>query len=371
VYNRIAHVNMLSDWVLFKLSGALVTEPTCGSSSGIFDLEKRSWSRKLVAMAQLPDDIYPEVHETGTIIGEVSKRASSQTGLKRGTPVIAGGGDTQLALLGTGAVKPGLFTIVGGTFWQTTATCDRPLIDPNYRLRTLCHAVPHQWMTEGIGFYHGFTMRWFRDGFCQTEKQVAAQQDDDAYFLMEKQAEKIAPGSNGVQAVFSDVMNARNWKHAVPSLVGFDLMNAGGTGKAACIRAIEENAAYTCRGHFDILKEISGYSPETITFCGGSSKGFLWPQILADVLGVRIKIPEVKEATSLGSAMCACVALGWYDDVNTAGRRFVKWEREVVPNDENVKAYDECYERWRKVYPYLLSIADDGLLPSMWRAPGT
>ncbi len=371
VYNRIAHMNMLSDWVLYKLSGVLVTEPTCGSSSGIFDLEKRTWSRELVSMAQLPDDIYPEVHETGTIVGEVSNRAASQTGLKRGTPVVAGGGDTQLALIGTGAARPGLFTIVGGTFWQTTAISDRPLIDPDYRLRTLCHAVPHQWMTEGIGFYHGFTMRWFRDGFCESEKLSAAGQGDDAYHLMEKLAETIAPGSNGVQAVFSDIMNARNWKHAVPSLVGFDLMNAAGTGKAACIRAIEENAAYTSRGHFEILKEISGYSPETITFCGGSSKGFLWPQILADVLGVRIKIPEVKEATSLGSAMCVSAALGWYGDVIEAAGRFVKWEREVLPKKDNIKAYDECYESWRKVYPYLLSIADDGLLPSMWRAPGT
>jgi len=371
VYDRIAHMNMLSDWVLFKLSGNIVTEPTCGSSSGIFDLKKRTWSQALVKTAELPFDIYPPVYEPATIIGQVSERAAFETGLKKGTPVITAGGDTQLALLGTGAVEPGSFTIVGGTFWQTTAVVDWPLIDPKYRLRTLCHAVPDQWMVEGIGFYHGFTMRWFRDGFCKMDKKEAARRGVDAYYLMEKQAQKIPPGSNGVQAIFSDVMNARRWKHAVPSLIGFNLMDAEGTGKASCIRAIEENAAYTSRGHIEILREISGYSPDQITFCGGSSKGILWPQILADVFGVRIKIPFLKEATSLGSAMCAGVALGWFKDVNEAARNLVKWKREVLPINENVKVYNDHYNRWRKVYPYLLSIADDGLLPSMWHAPGT
>jgi autoinducer 2 (AI-2) kinase len=188
---------------------------------------------------------------------------------------------------------------------------------------------------------------------------------------MEKKAEKIPPGSNGVHAIFSDVMNARKWKHALPSFVGFDIMKAEGTGKASCIRSIEENAAYTSRGHLEILKNISGYSPDTITFCGGSSKGILWPQITADVLRVRIRIPEIVESTSLGSAMCSGVALGWFSDVKEASQKLVKWKREILPIRENVKAYNEHYTHWRKVYPYLLSIADDGLLPSMWQAPGT
>ena len=64
------------------------------------------------------------------------------------------------------------------------------------------------------------------------------------------------------------------------------------------IRAIEENAAYTSRGHLDILRELSGYSIEEAIFCGGSSKGFLWPQITADVLGLPMKIPEVKEVVA-------------------------------------------------------------------------
>ena len=208
---------------------------------------------------------------------------------------------------------------------------------------------------------------------CALSNEVneAKELNVDPYFLMEKLAEKVPAGSNGVQALFSDVMNARNWKHGAPSLMGFDIMRPEDTGKAACIRAIEEQAAYTSRAHFEILKEISKYKPREITFCGGSSKGFLWPQIMADVLGMRMKVPVIKEATALGSFLCAATALGWYQNIQEAVKKVVLWEREIIPLDENVKAYIDYYNLWRKVYPYILTIADKGILPSMWRAPGT
>jgi autoinducer 2 (AI-2) kinase len=370
-YERIAHIHMLSDWVLFPLCGEIVTDATCGSSSGIFDLRKRSWAKDTITRADLPENIYPPVHEPGTVIGRISKKASRETGLPAGVPVITAGGDTQLALLGSGAVTPGICTIIGGTFWQTTIVADRPIIDPQYRLRTLCHALPDQWMVEGIGFYHGFVMRWFRDGFCNMEKREASDRRIDPYCVMEEMASEIPPGSNGIQAIFSDIMNARQWKHAAPSLMGFDVLKPDKTGKAACIRAIEENAAYTSRGHLDILKELSDSTPSEATFAGGSSKGFLWPKIMADVLGLPMRIPMVKEATSLGSLLCAGVALGWYGSFSEAARRVVKWEREVEPDKKNSKTYEEHYQRWREVYKHALSMVDAGLLKSMWQAPGT
>lgn len=370
LYERISYMSMLSDWVLFKLCGEIVTEITCGSSSGIFDLKNRTWSSELIKITKLPENIYPKVCEPGTIIGKVTKEAAYFTGLREGTPVITGGGDTQMALVGVGAISPGSFTIIGGSFWQTTVITSWPLIDPKFRLRTLCHALPKQWMVEGVGFYHGFTMRWFRDGFCEEEKIKSKKKKLDTYYLMEEIAKKIPPGSNGVNAIFSNIMNARKWKHAVPSFVGFNILSPEKTGKAACIRAIEEGAAYTSRAHFEILKELSGYDPEVVVFCGGSSKGELWPQILADVLGKVIKIPVIKEATSLGSAICASVALGWFNETKEAIEKLVRWEREITPIENNTEAYSNYYRLWLKIYPYLVSIADDGLLPPLWKAPG-
>ena len=329
IYDQIAHMHMLSDWALFELSGRYVTDPSIGSSSGIFDLTKRDWSDEICQIADLPRGVYADVCKSGTIIGKVTKKAAETTGLLEGTPVITSGGDTQLALVGVGAVKPGMYTLCGGTFWQATLVTDKPLYDPQFRLRLGCHAVPGQWMTEGIGFYLGFTMRWFRDGFCQEEKRQAEQQGKDAYELMEKLASGMPAGSNGVQAIFSFVMDVKKWRHATPSFVGFDIVAPDKTGKAACIRAIEENAAYVSRSHFETLAELSGSPPSEITFAGGSSKGFLWPQIMADVLGVPVKIPKVKEATSLGSAITVLTTLGETKDWSEAVERVVHWDRTV------------------------------------------
>ena len=92
---------------------------------------------------------------------------------------------------------------------------------------------------------------------------------------------------------------------------------------------------------------------------------------MADVLGIRIKVPVIKEATSLGSFLCAATALGWFQNIREAVKKVVLWKDEYRPFVKNVKAYTKYYNLWRKVYPYTLSIADKGLLPSMWRAPGT
>ena len=370
VYDEIAHMNMLSDWVLFKLSGELVTDPSIGSSSGIFDLSTRKWSSELTELANLPKDIYAPVYECGTMIGKVDRAAAEATGLKEGTPVITGGADTQLALVGVGAVKPGMYTVCAGTFWQTTVTADKPLIDPEFRPRTLCHAVPGQWMSEGIGFYHGFVMRWFRDGFCEEEKRQAEAEGVDTYALMEKLAATMPAGSNGLQAIFANIMDAKRWRHATPSLVGFDVLAPEKTGKAASIRAIEEGAAYVTRGHMDVLVDLTGKPPQEVTFAGGSSKGFLWPQIIADVLGAKVNIPVVKEATSLGAAVCVLMSMGECSTWEEAAQRVVRWDRSFEPDVETHKFYNEAFQHWKEVYEYMLPMADDRVMPSLWRAPG-
>ncbi len=371
IFEQVQHMNMLSDWVLFRLSGRFVTDPSVGSSSGMFNLRKRSWSDEIIDMCELPKGIYPEVFESGTPIGEVTKEAAELTSLREGTPVVAGGADTQLALLGVGDITPDAWSIVAGTFWLTTVVWDEPLIDPKCRPRTLCHAVPGQWMTEGVGFLIGQQARWFRDGFCQEEIQRAEKENVDPYFLMEKLAESVSPGANGIIGLFSDYHNSKFWKHAAPSLLNFDIYNPFQSGKPQSIRAIWESAAYTAYKNFLVLTELTGKRPKEITFCGGSSKGFLWPQIIADVFGVDVNVPVVKEATSFGCAMCVGIGTGLFKGPQDAVERWVKTDKVFHPNQEAHEKYRKLFERWNDVYAGFMHIVNKGLLTPMWRAPGT
>jgi autoinducer-2 kinase len=370
VFDAIAHVGMLSDWALYRLTGRFVTDASSGSSSGLFDLASRTWSPELLDLVGLSPAVVPEVLESGTVVGPVTSRASEETGLAAGTPVVVGGADTQLGLVGIGVVEPDHLTLVGGSFWQLTAVSDRPLIDPDARVRTLCHTVPGQWMTEGIGFYCGIAMRWFRDAFCELEVAAAARRGVDAYVVMEEAAATIPAGSNGVVALFSNVMDVKRWVQGPPGFVGFDVEHPETSNRRACIRALEEQAAYASRGHLAIIEELTGRSHGEILFTGGAAKGRLWPQIVADVLGVQVRVPEVKESTALGAAIYAGIGSGMYDDLSEVVGRLVRFEATYAPDPVDCAAYEEHFERWSKLYPRQLSLAEEGLLNPMWWPAG-
>ena len=134
-------------------------------------------------------------------------------------------------------------------------------------------------------------MRWFRDAFCESQHAEAQRDGVDVYDLLERQAAALPPGANGVVGIFSNLMNAKHWVHASPAFIGFDITRPASSCQTECFRAIEESAAYVSRGHLGIVEEIAGIDVDEAVFTGGAAKGALWPQIVADVLGVPVRIP--------------------------------------------------------------------------------
>jgi autoinducer-2 kinase len=370
VFSSIAHVGMLGDWILTRLTGEFVTDPSLGSSSGMFELAERTWSEQVLGLCGLDPAVFPPVLDPGTVIGGVTATAAEETGLRAGTPVAVGGADTQLSLLGIGVTQPGRVTIVGGSFWQCTVVLDVPLIDPMARLRTLCHTDAGRWMMEGIGFWCGIVMRWFRDAFCELEAAEARQTGEDVYSVMERKATRVPPGSGGITGIFSNVMQTNRWIHASPAFIGFDVAHPERSGRVECFRALEESAAYVTRGHMQIIEELTEIDVGDAVLTGGAAKGKLWPQIVADTLGIPVRIPVVKESTALGAAICAGVGAGLYEDGQTAAAHLVEFERTIEPDAANAATYRQLYEQWLALYAGQLELSEAGLAPPMWRAAG-
>jgi autoinducer 2 (AI-2) kinase len=365
----VAGLGLLSDWILYRLSGVQVTEPSCGSSTGMFTLSRRSWSEQIAQTCGLPPQVLPPVVDPGTVIGQVTAAAAEQTGLRAGTPVVAGGADTQLGLLGCGAL-PGEYTVVGGTFWQSTLLLSEPLVDPKARLRTLCHVEPGTWMLEGIGFYCGMAMRWFRDGFCAAQVAEASRRGVDPYVVMEDLAAQVPVRPHGVLAIMSNLMNAGRWVHASPSILQFDLGDPAASGTGACVRALEEAAAFVARGHRDIITEITGRDFSELVFTGGAARGRLWPQIMADTLGVPVHVPAVTESSALGAALCAGTGAGIYASVTELRERLRTRAATFEPAPDAVAVGDQRYAVWQDAYRRMLAMSEDGLLSPLWRAAG-
>lgn len=369
IYEKTVAINMISDWVLTKLSGVIATDPSNGGTSGIFSLQTRRWETSMAREVGLKDDIFPPVHEPGTVIGEVTRRAAEETGLAEGTPVVMGGGDVQLGSAGLGVVKAGDVAVLGGTFWQQLVNMEQPSTHPDMDIRINPHVIPGVSQAEGITFFSGLVMRWFRDALCQDEKAKAQKRGIDPYALLEELASKVPAGSHGILPIFSDTMHYGKWYHAAPSFLNLSI-DPEKSSKAAMFRALEENAAIVSMLNLEAIFRFTGVQTDTITFAGGASKGALWCQILSDVTGKRVKIPNVNEATALGGAFAAGVATGVYGSIEEAATSLVAWDKVYEPEMQNHERYREVAGQWEKAYAAQLALVDAGVTTSMWKAPG-
>ncbi|MDD5211112.1 MAG: autoinducer-2 kinase [Sulfuricurvum sp.] len=359
LYEKATSFTMISDWILFKLSGELACEPSNAGTAGAFNLSTRNWEKEQFAKCGLKDLFVP-ILESGDVLGKISKSVSDETGLSTNILVVMGGGDVQIGTVGLGANALGDAVVLGGSFWQQVVNVpsDARLSD-DMLLRVNPHVVRGMSQAEGITFFTGLVMRWFRDTLGGGR----------SYGELEALASKIPVGSHGILPIFSDSMKYGEWIHASPSFVGLGIdpekYNIG-----SIFRSLEENACIVSAINLDNIKAFSGVSPKSLIFASGASQGPLWSQILADVTGLEVKVPVVKEATALGVAMAAGIGAGVYASFEEAGKKIVKMERSYQPNLENFQSYQEVKEKWVRVYTKQMELVREGTLEPMWKAPG-
>jgi len=370
LYEKVANISMIGDWILAKLSGVIATDPSNGGTTGIFSLENRDWHVEMASRIGIKDNIFSTCHEVGTVIGTVTKEAESQTGLSTKTKVVTGGGDVQLGSAGLGVVEVGQVAVLGGSFWQQVVNIQSQTPPPkDMGIRVNPHVVSGLSQAEGITFFSGLIMRWFRDAFCEMEKLEAQKRGIDTYAVLEEKASKVPVGSYGIIPIFSDSMKYGKWYHAAPSFLNLSI-DPEVCNRASMFRSLEENAAIVSGINLDNIRAFSGIKIDELVFAGGASRGTLWSQILADVTGCRVKIPKVTEATALGAAMAAGVGAGIYTSLADAAKELVVWEREYLPKRENFEKYQEMKQNWQRAYLAQLKLVDENVTISMWKAPG-
>ena len=370
LYEKVASISMIGDWILAKLGGVIATDPSNGGTTGIYSLNKRDWDTSMADKVDIKADIFPPSLEPGTVMGTVTVEASVLTGLSTSTKVVMGGGDVQLGAAGLGVVKEGQVAILGGSFWQQVVNIKSDTVPPeNMSIRVNPHVIKGLSQAEGITFFSGLIMRWFMDAFCELEKLEAEKRGIDTYAVLEDKASKVPVGSYGILPIFSDSMKYGRWYHSAPAFINLSI-DSEVCNRASMFRSLQENACIVSAINLEKIKVFTGLEFNEIVFAGGASKGELWCQILADVTGCKVKVPKVKEATALGAAMAAGVGAGIYDSIVSAAEALVEWDKEYLPNAENFSKYTAIKEQWQEVYANQLTLVDRGLTDSMWKAPG-
>jgi xylulokinase len=348
VWRNVRTVLLPKDYVRLKLSGDRATDVADASGTLLFDVKARKWSSEMLSATEIDDRLLPIVYESPEVTGSISNAGAEATGLRPGTPIIAGGGDQAAGAVGMGIVRSGAASATIGTSGVVFASTDKPLLDPKGRVHTFCHAIPDRWHVMGVTQGAGLSLRWFRDQFGAIEGAGC-----HSYDRLTKEASLVSSGSNGL--IWTPYLMGERTPHLDPfakaSLVGLTASHT----RAHIVRAIMEGVAFSLRDAFEIFNEI-GVQVEEIRLGGGGARSSLWQQIQADVYGQPVNTVAAEEGAAFGAALLAGVAVGMWSSVDAACDAVVRIADHLEPNAESVKILAQQYERYKQIYPALKPI---------------
>jgi len=346
IYARAAHVLLPKDYLRYKLTGAYAMDKADGAGTVLMDLKARDWSDEVLAALDIPREWMPPLYEGPQITGHLTVEAAQATGLRAGTPVMAGGGDQAAQAVGVGAVAEGIVALTLGTSGVVFATADGAFIEPEGRLHAFCHSVPGKWHLMGVMLSAAGSLRWYRDTFAPLH----------SYDELLAPAANIPAGSDGL--LFLPYLTGERTPHPDPLARGAFVGLTVRHGMAHCTRAVLEGVAFGLKDSFELMKSSGLGEITQVRVSGGGAKSPLWRGILADVFGCELVTVNTTEGAAYGAALLAAVGAGEFPDVESACETAVKVTGSTLPDDKRVKAYEAIYPLYRELYPALTSTFD-------------
>jgi autoinducer 2 (AI-2) kinase len=347
---RVATLFMLNDWMAYLLAGARVAEHSNASESMLYDVTRRAWADEILDPLDIPREILPALCEAGSMVGRVSAKAAAVTGIPEGTPVFAGGADTESALLGSAVHETGQLGAVLGTTTPVQLVIDRPLLDAECNLWTSPHVVADRWVLESNGGDTGSAYRWLLELVCGGV-------DAGAHEVAESAMAAVAPGPQQIFCHLGPaVFDLRNMNPFQPAglLFRFPLLHIDRPSRGELLRAFFDNVAYAIRGNCEQIAAVAGSAAPTLWVSGGMTRSPTLLRLVATTLGVPLGVAEVPESASLGCAILAAVGAGLHPDLRAAVAAMVR-TRTVEPDVAHQSAFDERYRKWRELYASLHS----------------
>lgn len=296
----------IKEFVFAKLFDKCVVDYSIASATGLFNLNALAWDQQALNAAGISAEQLSEpVTTTYRLEGFHSQYAES-LGLRQDTPFIIGASDGVLANLGVGAYEPGIYAVTIGTSGAIRGVVRQPVSDPKGRL--FCYALKEDfWVVGGSINNGGIMFRWVRDQLATLEADEARRKGIDPYDYLTQMAGQVSPGSDGL--LFLPLLageRAPHWNaNARGVFFGLSLYHE----KKHMVRAVLEGVVYRIHSVMLALEELIGPVKE-VRASGGFARSELWSQIMADVLGTSVAIPNSIESSGLGAALLGLLAMG-------------------------------------------------------------
>lgn len=338
----------IKEFVVQRLFGTFKVDYSIASATGMLNLKSLSWDAEVLSLLGITVDQLPELVDTTHVLQGMDVAMAEQMGIDSQTPFVIGASDGVLANLGVGAIKPGEVAITIGTSGAVRLVTDHPLTDE--KGRTFCYALTDkQWVVGGPTNNGGMMLRWLRDEFAIPEVEEAKKLGIDPYELMIQCADKVPAGSEGL--IFLPYLTGERAPYWNPNARGVFFGIQLSHQREHFIRAVLEGVVFSIFSVAIALRDLAGPANE-IYASGGFARSAVWRQILSDVTGKELLVPEVSEASALGAAVLALYATGHiksFDEVKS----WVHITHRHKPNCENSEVYLELYDMYERLYDKL------------------
>jgi len=347
-WKKVRSIMLPKDYVRLQLTGERATDMADASGTLLLDVAHRRWSKEVLEAVEMDASLLPTLYESPDVCGKISAAGAAATGLRAGTPVVAGAGDQAAGSTGIGVVSPGAVSATIGTSGVVLAATDSPALDPGGRMHTFCHAVPGRWLVMGVTQAAGLSLRWFRDQFG-----VSSEHQPESYEKLTSQAATVPPGCDGL--LWAPYLMGERTPYLDPNARG---MLAGLTAshtRAHVIRAILEGVTFSLRDTFTLFAGIN-IPVKTIRLGGGGARSALWRQIQADIYGQPVETVEAEEGAAYGAAILAGVGAKAWPSVDAACSAVVRVAGRVSPDPSACATMEKAYAAYRRMYPAMKSI---------------
>ena len=340
-------------YIIYKLTDEIAVDySSAGNIGGIFDINKKTWSEEMCNKLGIPVDKQPQkLVGSDEIVGEITETVAEETGLKPGTPVIAGGVDAAVATLSAGAVFEGNHVAMIGTSMCWGFVTEKTNLSPKLVSMPNVIEAKDKVYSFGGAATAGAIIRWFRDVFGQEELNTEEKLGIDAYKLLELKTEDIPAGSEGL-IVLPYFMGERSpiWdSQARGNILGLSLYHT----KGHIFKAFMEGVAYALRHNMEIMVDNDQIElDKELLLVGGITKSDIFPQIIADVTGFPVKIIKNDVEAPLGDAVLAGLGTGVFNSPEVL-LDWIEFEETFIPDKENKDVYDKLFEQYKELYPKL------------------
>ncbi len=343
-FAKLAKVLLPKDEIRRRLTGEYATDVCDASGTLLFDVAHRRWCLPLMEKLKLDTSILPESYECDQVTGKLSTSAAKELGLSTECLVVAGAGDNAAGGIGNGIVQPGEVSTSIGTSGVIFSYLDKPIVDPEGRVHTICHAVPGKWYMAGVNLSSGACLQWFGEELCQAE---AKSTNGNLFSVLTKEAEGIPPGADGL--FFLPYLAGERTPHADPDARGCFIGMTLSHRRGHMIRAIMEGVTYALRESMEIMRGLNIPITE-IRASGGGSQSKLWRQIQSDMFGQPVKTLNAEQGPAYGVALLAAVGAGAFNSIQEACAATIKVVQETPVNTNNSKYYDRAFPLYRDLY---------------------